>query len=55
MYLRLVLHQIFKRHALGIVLGKPAVCCHFAGKHFEMILVANLLAGVDVMRTRMAT
>jgi hypothetical protein len=41
-------HGIFKRHALGIVLGKPCVRGIFTGEHLEMILVANLLACVDV-------
>jgi len=41
-------HRILERHALRIVLSEPGIGSFLAGKDLQVILVANLLACVDV-------
>jgi hypothetical protein len=47
-------YEMLKRHSLRIVLGKPSVCRFLAGEHLEMVLVTDLIAGVDVNPNRHA-
>jgi hypothetical protein len=48
--------RIFKRHTLRAMFRTPEVGRMFAGEHFEIIIVTDLLARVDVnpdsLRTR---
>jgi hypothetical protein len=47
-------YWILKRHALRIVLAEPLPCSISIGKDLKMILVANLLARIDVNPNRHA-
>jgi hypothetical protein len=44
----LVQNLVFERHAFRIVFGEPPISGLRAGKDLEVILVADLLAGVDI-------
>jgi hypothetical protein len=41
-------HRIFERHALAVVLAEPLSSGILIGEDLEVVLVANLLACIDV-------